>query len=105
MSHRIGITFGAGVIGGADAGVSTDDTEYSQQSFDCSPSLDPRTCNRLVTARVRGPVPFFRALAGIEVPVITRVVIVGATRAEVSAWEDRRNLTSAIAGVRFSFNQ
>jgi hypothetical protein len=90
------------VFGGVGAGMSTDNTEYSQESFGCSPSLDPRTCTRFVNARTRGPVPVFRALGGVEVPVTRWLGIVGVARAEASAWEDRRNLVSGIAGVRFS---
>ena len=89
------------VFGGGGASLSTDDSEYSQQSFDCSPSLDPRVCSRFVNARVRGPIPVFRALGGVEVPLTTRLGIFGALRAEASAWEDRSNVMSGIAGVRF----
>jgi hypothetical protein len=89
------------VFGGGGASLSTDDSEYSQQSFDCSPSLDPRVCSRFVNARIRGPIPLFRALGGVEVPLTTKLGIFGALRAEASAWEDRRNVISGIAGVRF----
>jgi hypothetical protein len=90
------------VFGGVGAGLSTDNTEYAQESFGCSPSLDARTCTRFVNARSRGPVPLFRALGGVEVPVTRWLGIVGAARAEASAWEDRRNLVSGIAGIRVS---
>jgi hypothetical protein len=90
------------VFGGVGGGMSTDNTEYSQESFGCSPSLDPRTCTRFVNARSRGPVPLFRVLGGVDVPVSNWLGIVGAARAETSAWEDRRNLVSGIVGLRFS---
>jgi hypothetical protein len=90
------------VFGGGGAGLSIDDTEYSQQSFGCSPSLDPRSCTRFVSARMRGPVPQFRALGGVEVPLTPSLGIFAAARSEASAWEDRRNLVSGVGGLRFS---
>jgi hypothetical protein len=90
------------VFGGVGGGMSTDNTRYSQESSGCSPSLDPRTCTRFVSERSRGPVPIFRVLGGVEVPVTSWLGMVGAARAEASAWEDRRNVFSGIAGIRFS---
>jgi hypothetical protein len=91
------------VFGGVGAGVSTDNNEYSQQSFGCSPTLNARTCQRFVNRTKRGPVPLFRGLGGIEVPLTDRLELVGAVRYETTAWEDRRNWLSATAGLRFSF--
>ena len=91
------------VFGGAGAGVSTDRNEYTQQSFGCSPELDPRSCERFVNVTNRGPIPLFRALGGIEVPLTTRLGIVGTVRAETSAYEDRDHWLSGTAGLRVSF--
>ena len=91
------------VYGGGGASLSTDNTEHSQESFDCSPSLDPRICQRFVSARSRGPLPLFRVLGGIEVPLAKRVGIYASVRRDVINWEDRSTFIGAIAGVRFSF--
>jgi hypothetical protein len=88
------------VFGGAGASMSLDNSEYSQHSFGCSPSLDPRTCEPFTNARRRGPIPVFRALGGVEVPLGAHTGIFGSVRAETSTWEDRRTWISAIAGVR-----
>ncbi len=90
------------VFAGGGAGLSIDNTEYSQQSFGCSPSLDPRSCERFATARSRGPVPLFRAIGGVEVPVTTHLSLVAAVRADVNTFEDRSRLVAALGGVRFS---
>jgi hypothetical protein len=92
------------VFGGAGAGLSTDRKVYRQQSFGCSPSLDPRTCDEFVNDRGRGPIVMLRALGGIEVPVANHVELVGAVRVEKTAWEDRSNWLSATAGLRFAFD-
>jgi hypothetical protein len=92
------------VFGGAGVGLSTDQNVYRQQSFGCSPSLDPRTCDEFVNDRGRGPIVVLRALGGIEVPVARHVELVGAVRAETSAWEDRSDWLSATAGLRFAFD-
>ena len=74
------------------------------KSFGCSPELNPRSCDRFVNFTSRGPVPLFRALGGIEVPLTTRLGIVGTVRAETSAYEDRNDWLSGTAGLRVSFN-
>jgi hypothetical protein len=91
------------VFGGAGVGLSSDQNEYRQQSFGCSPSLDPRVCEEFVNDRGRGPIFMVRALGGIEVPITGVVEVVGTIRAEKTAWEDRSHWLSATAGVRFSF--
>jgi hypothetical protein len=83
------------VFGGAGVSISMDDSEYSQQSFGCSPSLDPRTCTRFENARMRGPIPVIRGMGGMEVPVATRFSIYGAARTEVNAW---RTAGTSLAG-------
>lgn len=90
------------VFAGGGAGLATDNTEYSQQSVGCSPTLDPRSCERFVNTRLRGPVPVFRALGGVEVPVSTHLSLVASVRADVNAFEDRNRLVAALGGVRFS---
>jgi hypothetical protein len=90
------------VFGGAGASLSMDDSEYSQETFGCSPSLDPRLCMPFESARMRGPIPVIRGLGGVEVPVSTRLSLFGAVRLEKTAWEDRRNPISAVAGLRFA---
>ena len=92
------------VFGGVGASASLDDSEYTQQSFGCSPSLDPRTCQPFRNARLRGPIPVLRVLGGVEVPVASHVGIFGSARWETSTWEDRRTWVSSIFGIRFSFN-
>jgi hypothetical protein len=92
------------VFGGGGAGVSLNDSEFSQQSFGCSATLDPRTCEPFENNRRRGPIPVFRVLGGVEVPVASHVGLFGAGRWETSTWEDRRTWVSATFGVRFSFN-
>jgi hypothetical protein len=90
------------IFAGGGAGLSMDNTEYSQQSVGCSPTLDPRSCDRFVNERLRGPVPLFRALGGIEVPVSSHLSLVALVRADVNAFEDRNRLVAALGGVRFS---
>jgi len=91
------------VFGGAGVGVSSDDNEYSQQSFGCSPSLDPRTCDEFQTHYDRGGF-VFRALGGVEIPITPRVGITTSFRAETTSWEDRREWLTGTAGVRFAFD-
>jgi hypothetical protein len=92
------------VFGGAGVGLSSDQNVYRQQSFGCSTSLDPRVCDEFVNDRGRGPIVMVRALGGIEIPITGTIELVGAIRAEKTAWEDRSNWLSATAGVRFSFD-
>ena len=92
------------VFGGVGAGGSMEDSEYSQQSFGCSPSLDPRSCQPFTNRRLRGPIPVLRVLGGVDVPVNERASIFGSVRAETTAWEDRADWFSGVAGVRFSFD-
>jgi hypothetical protein len=91
------------VFGGGGAGLSTDHNVYAQQSFGCSPSLDPRICERFENDRGRGPIVVLRALGGIEVPIADQIQLVGTARFEKTAWEDRSEWLGATAGVRFSF--
>lgn len=90
------------VFGGVGAGLVTQDTEYSQEDTGCTGFSQSLPCDRYVIARVRGPVPNFRAIGGVEVPVGRRIALVGAVRGEASDLEDRSHTVSAIAGVRFS---
>lgn len=92
------------VFGGAGVGLSTDANVFSQQSFGCSPSLDPRSCERFENRTARGPVLVVRGLGGAEVPLASRLDLVGAVRIEQSAWEDRRDWLGATAGLRVSFD-
>ena len=92
------------IFGGVGTGLSTDRNVYTSQTFGCSPSLDPRTCQEFVNDTGRGPIVMIRALGGVEVPITGPLELVGAIRAEKTAWEDRRDWLSATAGVRFSFN-
>lgn len=92
------------VYGGAGAGLSSDRNVYRQQSFGCSPSLDPRTCDEFVNDTGRGPIFVFRVLGGIEIPINGTVEVVGAVRSERTTWEDRSKWLSGTAGVRFSFD-
>jgi hypothetical protein len=87
------------VFGGVGAGIIMQDETYSQQEFGCSASLLP--CNKYVNQYNRGPMPLFRALVGVEVPVTSLVAIVGSARYEDSSWESTSRNMSAIAGVRF----
>lgn len=91
------------VFGGAGLGLSYDNNDYSQQSFGCSPSLDPRTCQRFDQHYDRGGI-VIRALGGVEIPIARRVGIVGSVRGEKTDWEDRSNWLSATAGIRFAFD-
>lgn len=92
------------VFGGGGVGLSTDQSVYRQQSFGCSPSLDPRTCEAFVNDRGRGPIVMIRALGGVEVPIANHVELLGTVRAERTAWEDRADWLSATAGLRFAFD-
>ena len=90
------------VFGGVGVGGSVEASEFSQQSFGCSPSLDPRTCSPFVNNRLRGPVPLLRVLGGVDVPLNERVSIFGSIRRETTAWEDRRDWFSGVGGIRFA---
>jgi len=92
------------VFGGAGAAIVFESSDYQQQSFGCSPSLDPRTCTRLVNQRVNGPFPLFRVLGGIEVPMTDRIVIVGGVRLDSVTWEGTTNTVATTGGVRCSFH-
>ena len=92
------------VFGGVGASGSVEASECSQQSFGCSPSLDPRTCQPFVNARARGPVPVLRILGGVDVPLNERVSVFASIRRETTAWEDRRDWFSGVGGIRFAFD-
>lgn len=92
------------VFGGGGVGLSTDRSVYVQQSFGCSPPLDPRTCDRFENARGRGPIVVLRALGGVEVSIANHVQLIGTARYEKTAWEDRSDWLSATAGLRLSFD-
>ena len=52
----------------------------------------------------RGPLPLFRVLGGIEVPLAKNgLAFHTSVRRDVITWEDRSTFIGAIAGVRFSF--
>lgn len=91
------------VFGGAGLGLSYDNNDYSQQSFGCSPSLDPRRCDRHATHYDRGGF-IVRALGGVEVPITSRIGVAGSLRGEKTSWEDASNWLSATAGIRFAFD-
>jgi hypothetical protein len=91
------------VFGGAGLGMSYDNNNYSQQSFGCSPSLDPRTCERFDQHYDRGGF-VFRALGGVEIPITPRIGITSSIRAEKTSWEDRSEWLSGAAGIRFAFD-
>ena len=88
------------VFAGAGAGLVMQDETYSQQQFGCTASLLP--CNKYEQHYDRGPLPLFRVLGGVEVPVTSRVAIVGSARYEDSSWDGTSRNVSAIAGVRFA---
>ena len=88
------------VFGGVGVGLVMQDEIYSQQDFGCSASLLP--CNKYENHYDRGPLPLFRVLGGVEVPVTSLMAIVGSARYEDSSWESTNRHVSAIAGVRFA---
>lgn len=92
------------VFGGVGAGLVTQDTVYSTTLTGCTSPTLPVICAPFVSARarVRGPVPNVRALAGVEVPVGRRLAIVGTVKGDSSDLEDRGRTVVATAGVRFS---
>jgi hypothetical protein len=92
------------VFGGGGAGLSTDRNVFRQQSFGCSPSLDQRSCEPFENVTGRGPIVMLRVLGGVEIPLTSRVGVVGSGRFEKTAWEDRRDWLSATAGIRFAFD-
>jgi hypothetical protein len=85
------------VFGGVGGGIVLQDETYSQQQFGCSASLP---CNEYVNHYDRAFL-LFRVLGGVEVPLTSRVAIVGTARWEDSSWESTRRNVSAIAAVRF----
>jgi hypothetical protein len=87
------------VFGGVGTSLVMQDETYSQQAFGCSASLLP--CNKYVNHYNRGPFPQFRVLAGVEMPVATRVAIAGSVRYQDQSWEGTSRNVSALAGVRF----
>lgn len=91
------------VFGGAGLGMTYDNNDYSQQSFGCSPSLDPRICQRHETHYDRGGF-IIRALGGVEIPITSRIGLTGSVRAETTSWEDRSRWLTGTAGVRFAFD-
>lgn len=88
---------------GGGLGMSYDNNDYWQQTYGCSPSLDPRTCQRFDQHYDRGGF-VFRALGGVEVPITSRVGITSSIRAEKTSWEDRSGWLSGLAGVRVGFD-
>lgn len=91
------------VFGGVGAAMVFEASDYEQQSFGCSASLDARSCTRYVNNRVNGPLPLFRVLGGVEVPVTNHSAIVTAVRRDSVTWEGTRTTVAATAGLRFSF--
>jgi hypothetical protein len=92
------------VFGGGGAALSWNASRFAQQSFGCSASLDPRTCERFENNRMRGPLPLFRVLGGIEASITPRVGLFGSIRYETIMWEDRDSWVAAIGGVRIAFD-
>ena len=88
---------------GGGLGMSYDNNDYSQQSFGCSPSLDPRICQRFDQHYDRGGF-VFRGLGGVEIPITPRLGITSSIRAEKTSWEDRNEWLSGTAGIRFGFD-
>ena len=88
---------------GGGLGMSYDNNHYWQQTHGCSPSLDPRTCQRFEQHYDRGGV-IIRGLGGVEIPITPRVGITSSIRAETTSWEDRNEWLSATAGIRFAFD-
>ena len=87
------------VFAGAGLGLVMQDETFSQQQFGCSPSI-PMVCNKFESHYDRA-FPQFRLLGGVEVPVTSRLAIVGSARYENQSWEETSRNVSAIAGVRF----
>jgi len=87
------------VFAGAGLGLVMQDETFSQQQFGCSPSI-PMVCNKFENHYDRA-FPQFRLLGGVEVPVTSRLAIVGSARYENQSWEETSRNVSAIAGVRF----
>lgn len=92
------------LFAGGGVGLSNDRNVFSQQSFGCSPSLDPRNCGEYVNETGRGPIFLYRLLGGIEIPIAGMFELVGTVRHEQTAWEDRSTWLSATAGVRISLD-
>lgn len=88
---------------GGGLGISYDDNDYSQQSFGCSPSLDPRICQRFDQHYDRGGF-VIRGLGGVEIPITPRIGLTSSIRAEKTSWEDRSEWLSGAAGIRFGFD-
>lgn len=91
------------IFGGGGVGVSYDDNDYWQQSYGCSPSLDPAVCSKYQTHYDRGGF-VFRALGGVEIPITSRTGIAGSVRVEKTSWEDRHEWLSGTVGIRFAFD-
>ena len=90
------------VFGGAGAALITANKTSSQSHADCQIPSQPRACDRYVDRRTQGPLPLFRVLGGVEVPVNSRLAIVALVRAETITWEDRTDMVSAMTGVRLA---
>jgi hypothetical protein len=88
---------------GGGLGMSYDDNDYWQQTYGCSPSLDPRLCQRFDQHYDRGGF-VIRGLGGVEIPITPRVGLTSSIRAETTSWEDRNEWLSATAGIRFAFD-
>jgi hypothetical protein len=88
------------VFGGVGAAMVFEGSSYEQQSFGCSPSLDPRSCTRFVNNRTNGPLPLFRVLGGVEVSIADHAAIVGAVRRDSLTWEDSSTNVAITGGIR-----
>ena len=88
---------------GGGLGMSYDNNDYWQQAYGCSPSLDPRACQRFEQHYDRGGF-VVRGLGGVEIPITARVGITSSIRAEKTSWEDRNEWLSGTAGIRFGFD-
>ena len=88
------------VFGGAGAALITANKRSSQSHTDCQIPSQPPACDGYVDRRTQGPLPLFRVLGGVEVPVSSRLAIVALVRAETIRWEDRTDMVSAMTGIR-----
>jgi hypothetical protein len=90
------------LFGGAGAALITANKTSTQSHADCQIPSQPRACDGYVDRRTQGPLPLFRLIGGVEVPVSARLAIVALVRADTITWEGRTGMVSAMTGVRFA---